>query len=59
MSRRRVNEVSILEDAEKEIDANIHNLEKVLKNMDVHIKSRVDNDWFKSLKSSIYSKALK
>lgn len=27
--------------------------------MDVHIKSRVDNDWFRNLKQTIYSKVEK
>lgn len=27
--------------------------------MDVHIKSRVDNEWFKDLKRTIYSKVEK
>lgn len=44
---------------EQEIDTNIQNLQKVLENMDVHIRSKVETDWYSNLKNSIYSRVEK
>jgi len=52
----RMKEIS---EQERDIDVNIQNLQKVLENMDVHIRSKVETDWYSNLKHSIYSRVEK
>ncbi len=41
--------------AEQEaIDESIENVEKVLNNINKHIRMKMDSDWFTSLKDSLY-----
>lgn len=57
VTRERESRIKDITEQEKDIDANIQNLQKVLENMDVHIRSKVETDWYNNLKYSIYSKA--